>query len=98
MTEKQFWYGDTRLLRAKQKAYLRNVSYYTWVQGQQNAVAFGVVLGNAFAKKGAKPKEYPKWKDPIPKMERKRKVITKENLEQEFRKQQIEQNAWLFNR
>lgn len=72
------------------------MSYTTWLQGQYNCVAFNTVLGNAFAKKGTKPKDYPQWKDPIEKLNKPK--LTKENLEYEFRKQQIEQNAWLFHR
>ena len=85
-----------RLLGVYQKAYVRNVSYTAWVQGQCNQAAFGVILSNAFTKKGQKQAEYPKWVDPFEKFDKPR--ITKENVEEEFRKQQAEQNAWLFNR
>ncbi len=96
MTTDQFWYGDLRLLQAYQKAYIRNVSYTAWVNGNYTNTAHSIALSNAFAKKGAKPTEYPQWSDPFAKI--KKKKITKENLETEFRKQQIEQNAWLFNK
>lgn len=96
MTPEQFWYGDIRLLKVYQKAYLDNKSYTAWVNGNYTNVAYSIALSNAFAKKGAKPVEYPQWKSPFEKLGKKK--ITKENLEQEFRKQQIEQNAWLFNR
>ncbi len=92
----EFWYGDMRLLEVYQMAYMRNVSYIAWAQGQYNQVAYGVVMSNAFAKKGQKPAEYPQWKDPFEKFTKPK--ITTENLEEEFRKQQAEQNAWLFNR
>ena len=96
MNEYQFWHGDMRLLEVYQKAYYRNTSYNAWLQGQYNQVAYGVVLSNAFAKKGSKQAEYPQWKDPFEKFNKPK--ITKENLEYEFRKQQLMQQAWLFNR
>ena len=92
----EFWHGDMRLLSVYQKAYMRDVSYKAWLQGQFNYAAFGVVLSNAFAKKGQKQAEYPKWVDPFEKFDKPK--ITKENVEEEFRKQQAEQNAWLFHR
>lgn len=92
----EFWYGDMRLLGVYQKAYMRNVSYTAWLNGQYNHVAYGIVMSNAFAKKGQKAVEYPPWKDPFEKFDKPK--ITKENLEKEFRKQQAEQNAWLFHR
>lgn len=92
----EFWYGDMRLLGAYQKSHIRNQSYNAWLQGHYNSVGYGIVMANAFAKKGAKKEEYPQWQDPMAKFEK--RAITKENLEQEFRKQQAEQNAWLFNR
>lgn len=92
----EFWHGDLRLLDVYQKAYYRNVSYTAWVQGQYNQVAYGVVLANSFAKKGAKREEYPKWVDPMQKFNKPK--ITKENIEQEFRKEQATQQAWLFRK
>ena len=96
MPSNEFWHGDMRLLSVYQKAYIRNVSYTAWSQGQFNQAAFGVVMSNAFAKKGQKQAEYPSWKDPFDKFEKPK--ITTENLEEEFRKQQAEQSAWLFHR
>ena len=96
MTIKEFWYGDMRLLTAYQKAYYREVSYRAWLQGYYDSVAYGTVMANAFAKKGAKKAEYPQWVDPMAKYDKPR--ITAENIEEEFRKQQAEQSAWLFNR
>lgn len=86
-----------RLLEVAQKAYYRDRSYVAWLNGQYNYIAYTVAIANSFANKGAKKSEYPQWKDPIEKQV-KRKKITKENLEYEFRKQQAEQNDWLFNR
>lgn len=91
----EFWYGDLRLLGVYQKAYLRDKSYTAWLNGQYNAVAYNIVMANAFAKKGTKPSEYPKWKDPIPKPQM--EIITKENLEEKFRESQFKQNSWLHN-
>ena len=95
MTTNEFWYGDTRLLGVYQKAFIRNQSYNAWLQGQYNATAFGIVLANAFAKKGTPPTEYPRWQDPIPQLPQ--EIITKENIEQKFRESQAEQNLWLHN-
>ena len=96
MTEKQFWYGDTRLLEVYRKAYTRNISYNAWLQGQQNYLAQSIALSNAFAKKGQKPIEYPQWKDPMQEVYKPK--IDKNNLEEEFRKKQSEQQAWLFHK
>ena len=96
MTTHEFWHEDIRLLEVYQKAYYRNASYSAWVQGQYNHIAHAVVMANAFAKKGQQKAEYPEWKDPMEKYLKRK--ITKDNLEEEFRKQQAEQNAWLFNK
>ena len=96
MTEDQFWHGDMRLLEVYQKAYYRNNTYNAWLQGQYNYIAHSISLSNAFAKKGTKQAEYPQWKDPFEKSNKPK--ITKDNLEYEFRKQQAEQQAWLFNK
>ena len=95
MTYEQFWYDDTRLLSVYQKAYLRDKSYTAWVQGQNNAIAFSIAIANAFAKKGAKPVEYPKWKDPIP--NKPIWVADKNDNEKKFREAQANQNLWLHN-
>lgn len=96
MTAEEFWHGDMRLLEVYQKAYMRHISYTAWLQGQYNCVAYGIVMANSFAKKGQKKAEYPQWVDPMAKFSKPK--ITKENIEYEFRKQQAEQNDWLFNR
>jgi hypothetical protein len=97
MTPHQFWHEDMRLLEAYQKAYYSNTSYVAWLNGYYSFVGHSISLGNAFAKKGSKPKEYPKWENPMDKFKEKNKYKNI-NVEDEFRKQQIEQNAWLFNR
>lgn len=91
----EFWHGDMRLLEVYQKAYLRNVSYTAWFNGNYAMVAQSLSLANAFAKKNEKAKEFPQWQDPIPKMGRTK--ITKENREIEARKEQLRQNAWFAN-
>ena len=95
MPLKEFWYGDLRLLGVYQKAYLRDKSYTAWLNGQYSAVAYNIVMANAFAKKGTQPKEYPMWKDPF--LEHRKEIITNENLEQKFREVQVNQNLWLHN-
>ena len=94
MTEKEFWHSDMRLLGAYRKAYLRKTSYEAWLRGNYNEIAFEVALGNLFAKKGQPKTKYISFKDPI--AEEEKPKITKENLEVEFRKQQIKEHSW-FN-
>lgn len=90
-----FWHGDIRLLNVYQKAYLRHTSYTAWLNGQYNSVAHSISLANGFATKGQKPKEFPKWKDPVEVMSKPK--ITKDNIEEEFRKEQARQAGWLHN-
>lgn len=89
----EFWHGDMRLLQVYQKAYMRDKSYTAWLNGNYTMVAHSLSLSNAFAKKGEKTKEFPQWKDPIEKMDKPK--ITKDNLEEEFRKQQCRQSAFI---
>lgn len=96
MSTYQFWHEDMRLLEVYQKAYFRNVSYNNWLQGAYNFEAFSKATINANRSKKSDPiQQYEQWKDPFEKAKPK---ITSENLETEFRKQQVEQQAWLFNR
>ena len=89
----EFWHGDVRLLDAYQKAYMRDKSYTAWLNGVYIFEADSKVSANANrTKRTDKVEQYGDWKDPIPK---KKKTITKENLEGEFRKVQFDQNAWL---
>ena len=91
----EFWHGDVRLLDAYQKAYMRDKSYTAWLNGVYIFEADSKVSANANrTKRTDKVHSYEDWKDPIPK---KKKIITKENLEGEFRKVQVEQNAWLHS-
>lgn len=80
MPIKEFWYGDTRLLKAYQMAHYRSVSYNAWLQGQYSYTAFAVVMANAFSKSGSKKAEFPKWKDPMEKYA-KPKTINRDNNE-----------------
>lgn len=97
MTETQFWYGDIRLLEVYQKAYMRNVSYTAWLHGAYNFEANSKAVANGNRAKPSDPVlQYSEWKDPV--QVKQKPKVTKDNLEQEFRKQQAEQQAWLFNR
>jgi hypothetical protein len=93
----EFWHGDLRLLDAYQKAYIRDKSYTAWLNGVYvfEANSKAIANGNR-TKKSDKVEQYEDWKDPIKKL--KKPIVTTENLEEEFRKQQAEQNAWLFNK
>lgn len=98
LTDDEFWHGDMRLLEVAQKSYYSHTSYVAWLNGYYYFIGNSISLGNAFAKKGSKPKEYPKWDNPMEKMLKKAKRKKIIDVESEFRKQQIKQNAWLFNR
>ena len=91
----EFWHGDIRLLEAYQKAYIRDKTYTAWINGSRIFEANSKVSANANrTKKTDKVEQYSEWKDPIGK---KKKIITNENLEEEFRKEQFGQNSWLHN-
>lgn len=98
MTENQFWFGDTRLLQVYQCAYRRNCSYNAWLQGNYVFEAISKAIHNGFGrkKKSDKAEEYSKWIDPMSKYIKPKIII--EDIEEEFRKQQIEQQAWLFHK
>ena len=78
MPLKEFWYGDTRLLKAYQMAYYRSISYNAWLQGQYTHLAYGLVLADAFSKNGSKHK-YPKWKDPMEKYAKPKHILLDNN-------------------
>lgn len=66
------------------------------MQGAYNFEAQSKAISNGNrAKKSDPVHQYEQWKDPFEKAKPK---ITKENLETEFRKEQVAQQAWLFNR
>ena len=80
-----------RLLEVYQKAYIRDKSYTAWINGSYSAVAYKVVLGNAFGDSKT-TEDYPNWDDPI-----KHNVSVVKNNEIEARKEQLRQNAWFSN-
>jgi hypothetical protein len=92
----EFWHGDMRLLKARQIAYYRDKTYTAWINGSRTFEANSKVSANANrTKKTDKVEQYSsEWKDPF---EKKKKRITHENLESEFRKEQFNQNSWLHN-
>ena len=91
----EFWHGDLRLLGAYQKKYYRDKTYTAWINGVRIFEANSKVSMNANrTKKSDKVETYSDWKDPF----EKKKVITKENLETEFRKTQFLQNSWLHEK
>ena len=96
MPSDEFWHGDMRLLEVYRKAYEKDKAYTTWLNGKFNHIAFGVVLSNALAKKGSTSQEYPKWEEINLNFDKPK--INKEDVEKEYRLQQIEQQSWLFGR
>lgn len=61
MTPKEYWFEDCTLAGAYVDAYKRRMEYRNqelWLQGLYIYDAFGVVMANAFAKKGAKKEKY----------------------------------------
>lgn len=96
MTPNEFWHGDTRLLEAYKKAYIRRIEYTAWKHGNYGEIAFATALNNAFAKKGKEVK-YIEFKDPISEQEQEKTKLAKEELEIEFRNSQARQQGWLHN-
>lgn len=92
MGTSEFWHGDKRLFDAYQKSYYRRLYETAWVNGLYVNTAVQNMAGNMFAKKGAKPLEYPP--EPVDPFKQK-KVITKENLESEYRDLQKQQNNFI---
>lgn len=84
------------MLGARQKAYIRDVSFRAWKQAEYDRVATEIGAKNAMAtKKKERIDEWFEWKDPI--QTKSKKIITQENLESEFRQEQFNQNAWLHD-
>lgn len=66
MTVEQFWHDDPDLIIAYHKAYYRRLHTEAHAQGFYGFAALSTALGNAFKKKGAKDREYPrKPEDPF---------------------------------
>lgn len=71
MSYDEFWEGDVALPKFYRGAYklkrereTEQANFNAWLQGFYNAKAYAVVLGNAFAEKGADTLEY--FDKPIP--------------------------------
>ena len=92
----EFWHGDLRLLEAYQKAYMRDKSYTAWLNGAYIFEASNKAVSNGNRTKKSDPVEqYSDWKDPV--QTKSKTIITQDNLESEFRKEQFNQNAWLHD-
>lgn len=92
MCTDEFWHGDKRLFEVYQKAYYRRLYESAWLSGLYVNIAVQNTAGNMFAKKGAKPLEYPREPfDPF----KQKKIITKDNLESEQRDLQKKQNDFI---
>ena len=89
-----FWHGDMRELDAYRIAYTRDVSYNNWVNGQYVKLAFEIAYSNCWAKNVGDRRNYINWEDPI-KPDEKQSVVTKDNLEEEYRKRLSNTNEWL---
>jgi len=61
MTYDEYWNQDPWLAKDYRDAWKlkqREENYNAWLQGLYNYKAFGVILGNAFRKKGSRPDNY----------------------------------------
>ena len=75
---------------------MRDKSYTAWLNGARIFEANSKVSINANrTKKTDKVEQYDDWKDPVG--TKLKTIITQENLESEFRKEQFNQNAWLHD-
>lgn len=96
----EFWHGDMRLLTVYQKAYYRDKQYSAWWNGQYVQVGvYNAVFNNINAKTESDLKTYPKYEDFTEKLYARAepKKITKENIEEEFRQEQLRQQQWVRN-
>lgn len=92
MSWDEFWHKDKRLFEVCQKAYYRNLYETAWINGIYVNVAVQNMAGNMFAKKGAKPLEYPHEPfDPF----KNKKTFSKESLETRQRNLQKNQNDFI---
>lgn len=91
MTPEQFWYDDTRLLNVYEKAYYRNITYTSWVQGNYEMIAFEKGARNALA---TKTKDIDRtWVDYIDPIEK----LKKSKPKKQDRAEQRSQESWVFN-
>jgi hypothetical protein len=96
MTYAEFWYADIRLFEVYRNAYLRDVSYRAWQNGNYFFDAISKAIYNGFGRKsGENAKQYVSWKDPVEKLAPK---LSKEESELQFRQQEAALNDWLFGR
>ena len=98
MSEYQFWHGDMRLLEAYKKAYYRNISYNAWYNGMYNRIAVEIGAKNALATK--KSERIDRWVDYNDPIENEKPKVAKDSnkKDEEFRKYQLRQRAWLFGK
>lgn len=87
----EFWHGDMRLLEAYQTAYYRNVRYNAWCIGDYMREAVRIGVNNVLNKKQIN--KWVEFKDPMEKL-KKKKPISKEQMEIEFRERQ--RQDWEF--
>ena len=88
MTYDEFWEGDAVLPKYYREAHeYRNTqkNQELWMQGLYIHEAVGIVIGNAFRKKGAKVEKYPDKPYPITKLEQKYEQEQKELKEKQNR-------------
>lgn len=82
MTYEQYWYGDPWQMKPYREAHMlrnRHENEIAWVHGLYFCNALGVVLSNAFSKKGTPPKKY--FEEPLdifPKTEAEEKAAEEE--------------------
>ena len=93
MTPHEFWHEDVRLLTAYRKAFFRKAKYLAWLNGAFGKTGTELALAGAFSKNG-KVVPYINYSD-IDFEEKEKPIVTKDNLEGEFRKEQVEQQSWL---
>ena len=90
----EFWHGDLRLLEAYRKAYIRNVCFVAWKQGDYNRIAMEIGAKNALATK--KSEHIDRWIEFIDPIEKIEKAKLKEK-QQDDNVTQHNQNMWFYN-
>lgn len=96
MPTNEFWHGDMRLLEVYQKAYMRNISYTAWANGNYIFEALHKYFNNSNAKNVSQLDwKWNDWKDPMERYEKPK--VTQGNVEESFRNEHIAQNAWLHD-
>jgi hypothetical protein len=91
MTPEQFWYDDTRLIRAYEKAYYRDVTFKAWVNGNYDMIATEKGARNALVtKKSDIDRTWVEYTDPIEKK-------AKQKPKKQDREEQRNQENWVLN-